>query len=367
MRLLLPSSSAFGILKCGAEYTSFLFFFALAVWFSLGASPLLGQQSESPSTSAEDIPVIRVSSNFVLVDALVENKRTGTPVGSLEAGDFQLTENGVPQDLSYFGRDQLPLSIVLLFDLTDTVRPVLKQLAQGASLILDHLKPQDEVSVMVFSSHTETLQGFTTRRVSTEAAIEQASDMKTKDGTFIHEDMYEAIDQAMKSTAPQGRRVLVWLTDGTSNLENSYTQKTIGSGAPAHLHSKQEATDKLLHSGVVVAALIERSAATDALVAAMDVTPAVFFAGGRFGDIEKYADLTGGPVLKSNKTGVAVRLAELLDDLRGRFTLGYKPQSSAPDGAFCKLGVALTPQAYKKHPEWKKSEIVVRAESGYYR
>ena len=339
---------------------------ALCLLLGCSSSPLAGQQTGSPSSSAE-IPVIQASSTFVLVDALVENKRTGALAGGLEAGDFQLTENGAPQNLAYFSHDQLPLSIVFLFDLTDTVRPVLKQLAQAASLILGHLKPQDEVSVMVFSSHTEVIQGFTTRRVSTEAAIDQAAEATTKDGTFIHEDMYEAIDQAMTSAAPQGRRVLVWLTDGTSNLENSTTRKTIGKEAPEHLHSKEEATDKLLHSGVVVAGLIERSAATDALVAAMDVTPAVFFAGARLGDIEKYADLTGGPVLKSNKAGVATRLAELLDDLRGRYTLGYKPADSTPEGTFCKLHVALTPQAFAKHPEWKQSEFVVRAESGYYR
>ena len=336
-------------------------------WFGCGASLLFGQQSPRPDSSEQNVPVIRVSSNFVLVDALVENKRTGALLGGLGAEDFQVAENGVPQDLSYFSRDQLPLSIVFLFDLTDTVRPVLKQLAQGASLILSHLKPQDEISVMVFSSHTEMVQGFTTRRVSTEAAIEQASNRKTKDGTFIDEDMYEAIDQAMQSTAPQGRHVLVWLTDGTSNFENSFTQKTLGSGAPPHLHSKQEATDKLLHSGVVVAGLIQRSTETDALAAAMITHPAAISAGARFGDVERYADLTGGPILNSNKTSVTVRLADLLDDLRGRYTLGYKPQTSAPEGAFCKLQVTLTPQAYLKHPEWKKSEIVVRAQSGYYR
>ena len=40
--------------------------------------------------------------------------------------------------------------------------------------------------------------------------------MRTTEGTFIHEDMYEAIGQANQSTLPESRRVLVWLTDGTS-------------------------------------------------------------------------------------------------------------------------------------------------------
>ena len=80
------------------------------------------------------------------------------------------------------------MSIVFLFDLTETVHPVLQKLAQGASLILGHLKPQDEVSVMVFSSHTEVVQGFTTRRVSTEAAIEQAAQKTTVEAFARHID-----------------------------------------------------------------------------------------------------------------------------------------------------------------------------------
>jgi uncharacterized membrane protein len=65
---------------------------------------------------------------------------------------------------SYFSRDQLPLSVVFLLDLTETVQPILKPLAEGAVEILGHLKPQDQVAVMVFSSHTELLQDFTTDR-----------------------------------------------------------------------------------------------------------------------------------------------------------------------------------------------------------
>jgi hypothetical protein len=98
--------------------------------------------------------MIRVSTRFVVLDALVENKKTGQPIGSLKAKDFLLAEDGVPQNISYFTHDQLPLSVVFLFDLTETVQPVLEPLAEGAREILSHLKPQDEVSVMVFSSHS---------------------------------------------------------------------------------------------------------------------------------------------------------------------------------------------------------------------
>jgi VWFA-related protein len=332
------------------------------------AASVVAQENIHTSLSSSDVtPVIRVSSQFVVLDALVENRKTGNLVGNLEAKDFRVAEDKDPQNISYFSHDQLPLSVVFLFDLTDTVQPILKPLAQGASEILAHLKPQDEASIMVFSSHTELLQDFATDRTLTSAAIEKASEMKSKDGTFIHEDMYEAIDQAMKSTVPESRRVLVWLTDGTANFENSLTQKTIGKQAPAHLHTKEETTTKLLRSGVVVAALIDRSAGTDAFLAAQDITPFSFIAGGRIGDINKYADLTGGPVLKSGKKEVAERLSELIDELRGRYTLGYKPSTSKPAGSFCKLEVMLSSAAYQEHTNFRKQDLLVRTKHGYYR
>jgi hypothetical protein len=185
---------------------------------------------------------------------------------------------------------------------------------------------------MVFSSHDELLQDFTTDRALAASGIEQASNMKSGDGTFIHEDVYEAIDQALKSTPPESRRVLVWLTDGTTNVANRVTQKALATDAPERLHSRQEATAKLLQSGVVVASLIDRSAGTDALVAAADVNPFVFLIGVHTGDISRYAEITGGPVLKTTKQEVAARLGELIDQLRRRYTLGYVPSASkAPE------------------------------------
>src|SRR6266571_3635305 len=88
---------------------------------------LLGASQNSPIAS-DATPVFRTTSELVLLDAQVVHKKTRTTTGSLQKKDFQVYEDGVLQDIQFFGRDQLPLSIVLLFDLTDSVRPVLKQL-----------------------------------------------------------------------------------------------------------------------------------------------------------------------------------------------------------------------------------------------
>jgi hypothetical protein len=205
------------------------------------------------------------------------------------------------------------------------------------------------------------LQDFTVDRASAAEAIRTASWMADVEGTFLDEDMYEVVHQALKTRLVGSRRVLVWLTDGTANYENSFTQATIGQHSPARLHTRQEALAKLLQSGVVVSALIDRTAETNA--AMMDSS----FDGTRVGDIDQYAKATGGPVLNTGTKDAAGRLALLLDEIRARYTLGYKPGNAKPQGAFCKLNLQLSPQFLEEHPELRRPSLIVLTKQGYYR
>lgn len=356
-------------MRAGGEGRAFVKLTAAACLGLMCAAAADGQQNAPvPTNSFDGGPsVIRVTSQFVVLDAQVEERKTGNPVGDLRAKDFLLTEDGHLQNVSYFSRDQLPLSVVFLFDLTDTVRPVLNPLAQEARQMLGHLKAQDEVAVMVFSSHAELLQGFTTDRSAAAAAIAKASKMKSRDGTFIDEDMYEAAGQAMRATIPESRRVLVWLTDGTANFENSFTRLVIGREAPERMHSKEEATRALFRSGAVVEALIERSEETDEVKETSSAGQFSFVSSARIGDIDRYAEATGGLAMEGRGRHVAAQLAALIERLRERYTLGYAPSSSKPEGSFCKLKVRLAATAYEEHPELRKSDLVVRTKRGYYR
>ena len=215
---------------------------------------------------------------------------------------------------------------------------------------------------MIFSSRTELLQDFTKNRALAANAIKTASWMADVEGTFLDEDMFEAVDQAMKSRAPGNRRVLVWLTDGTANEQNSMTQAIIGQHSPKHLHSQQEAMTKLLQSGAVVSALIDRTAETSRAIVESGG------AGTRLGDIDQYAKATGGVVMNTSTREAADRLALLIDRMRARYTLGFKPTRVEPQASFANLRLQLTPSSFlHDHHELRKSDFVVLTRSGYYR
>jgi hypothetical protein len=56
------------------------------------------------------------------------------------------------------------------------------------------------------------------------------------------------------------------------------------------------------------------------------------------------------------------RLAEVIDDLRARYVVGYRPEQSLPAGTFCKVRVELAPHAALRKREW-----TVIARQGYFR
>jgi hypothetical protein len=80
------------------------------------------------------------------------------------------------------------------------------------------------------------------------------------------------------------------------------------------------------------------------------------------GDAHKYAEITGGLAMGMRGKNVEDRLAEVLDELRSRYTIGYHPSESKPPGTFCRLHVTLSPEAPLRPQEW-----TVLARAGYYR
>jgi VWFA-related protein len=309
--------------------------------------------------------VYRVTTRLVMVDAQVLDKKTGHAVPALRAGDFQIYEDKAPQQIRAFSQDELPLSVVLLFDLTDSVRPVLKPLAQGALAALEHLKPQDEVAVMTYSASAQLLQDFTTDRARAVNAIGKASKMESGEAAFFNEGIYQAAAHLEKVNVLR-RRVIIWLTDDIPNFPSEEIRARYGRSLGKNkLHSENEATEELLRTGTVVCTLLERSRISDD-----EFSLRMSKAGETMrntmlyppGEVRKYAQVSGGHVVESSRKQIDTRLAALIDDIRMRYSIGYRPQREEPKGKYCKIEVKLAPEAKKMH-----ADAVVEARQGYYR
>lgn len=291
---------------------------------------------------------LKLRADLVTVDAQIVQKKTGRPVGNLLKEDFSIYEDGVKQEITHFSQDKLPLSVLLLLDTSGSVWDFMNDVRDKTVAALNQLKETDEVAVMGTASRTAVIQDFTKDRALIAdkiAAIEKKA--LGQDGILLHEALYQAAMHLQKAANPASRRVVIVITDNIS------TQK-VGQG-----HSEREALDELFEAGSVVCGL--NISNINATVLKMD--PFYYAVKGLLfrGDINTYAEKTGGLVLKSKKDNVEANLTELIGQLRTRYAIGYISSNTKTDGKFRKIKVSLSDDAEKR-----EGKLGIIARKGYY-
>jgi VWFA-related protein len=307
-------------------------YFAICVCWSL-----LGFQS----ARAQDIDpndVIKVNTDLVIFDAQVIDKKTRKVFGGLHQQDFEVYEENIKQPIVYFSQDQLPLSVLLLLDLSRSVTPIIEQVGAGANDALQRLKPEDEVAVMAFADYPKLIQGFTKDRKIAADKISEAATTFLGHGTYLNEALHAA-EQAMNNASnPTNRRAIIVITDNIAPAGGQF--------------GKDKVINDLLESGTVVYGLIVRAAFGK-------VFNILSF--GTIHGVNSYCEETGGEVLGANQSEVDTRLAEMFTRLRTRYTLGFRPPANTEEGKFRQVKVQLTPATLKAN-----KKLVVRARNGYY-
>src|SRR5258708_10894931 len=70
---------------------------------------------------------IKLRTELVVLDAQVTRKSTRAVVSGLTKNDFAIYEDGVKQQITYFSQDNVPLSLLLLLDVSGSVQPIIDQ------------------------------------------------------------------------------------------------------------------------------------------------------------------------------------------------------------------------------------------------
>jgi VWFA-related protein len=130
--------------------------------------------SSNPSAPAnEPDATFRVDVNVVNVFASVRDK-DGRIVPNLTQDDFEILDNGVPREIQYFARQSdLPLTVGLLVDTSMSQRGVLDEERQASQRFLEEvLRPdQDQAFLIKFDAEVELLQDLTASKPLLEKAL----------------------------------------------------------------------------------------------------------------------------------------------------------------------------------------------------
>ncbi len=319
-----------------------------------------------PAPKDEDFEVIRVTSNLVMVPVSVVDAK-GQAVLGLPITDFRLEEQGREQQITELGNpDQVPLDIVLLFDISSSVSQkgfFAFQQKAAASFLRQVMKPSDRAAVFTIGAQPLLVSPFASAEVAA-AKLQTIPAATSPVPTAFYDTVSVAAKYLIEHSAERHRRVIVVISDGDDNFSNLVREMTI-----AEVRASQR--------GDVTPAAAKRSLDTRRERAVLDVQKAVQQADAAFYSINPggksvhlnlistrsqnamrlIAESTGGTAfIPDSEMDLERVFSEVAAELRGQYLLQYYSNSQTPAGQFRSIKVAVT-----THPE-----IRVRARQGYY-
>jgi Ca-activated chloride channel family protein len=298
-----------------------------ALSMGLGAAALCAVAAHASSRT----PVFRSDIDLVNVAVTITDRESRYVTGLAE-NDFQILEDGVPQDLKLFTRERLPLSLAVLLDTSQSMTVKLAEAQQAATRLVRTLISGDEAQVIQFNERARIVQDFTSDQSALETAIKST---RANGSTGLYNAIYIALkDLNTRKRMDQVRRMaMVVLSDGQDTTS---------------LISDDQVLALARTSGIAVYGISLRPALPRPLTLGEDGIPRYFFAAlGRE---------TGGQAhFLNGVTQLGGIYDQVAEELRSQYNLGYVSTNAAHDGRWRQIQVRLRGQPY-----------AVRHKMGYY-
>jgi Ca-activated chloride channel family protein len=237
---------------------------------------------------------------------------------ALNQEDFQVFDNGEPQQIVTFGRDELPLTAVLLLDTSESMQGErLEAVRRGTRAFLDGMKASDEAMLALFSDRLLHFTPFTSDKKELDSAI---ATTQAAGGTAVNDFLYLSLKLL---DARQGQRVVVLFSDGSD------------------VHSVLPAADVLwkARAGQSLIYWIQLGGKHLSFTSAWRD-----FKGNdrEFDELEKAVKESGGRTLAINRIDeLEGAFRNILQELRQQYALGYYPTTAKGDGKWHKVEVRL--------------------------
>jgi Ca-activated chloride channel family protein len=266
-----------------------------------------------PLHASAQNPTFSSKVEAVRVDVLVT--KDGKPVRNLGPADFEIFDNGVPQQVDLVSFEQLPLNVVLTLDMSDSVvGERLAHLRAAGQGLLDGLKSEDRAALVTFNHMVTLGADLTADWGRVRRALDQA---RPKGNTSVVDAGFTGM---MLGESDVGRSLVIVFSDG---LDTS--------------------------SWLAPEAVIEIAKRSDVVVYAVSAGE-----GEKGGFLRELSEQTGGRLFEIESTkNLSAIFLQVLDEFRQRYVVSYSPAGVPADG-WHRLTVRV-----------KGREVTVKARPGY--
>jgi VWFA-related protein len=248
-------------------------------------------------TENVDVEVVQVTATVTDGD--------GHFVRGLPREAFRVFEDDVPQKISSFMSENVPLELIVAVDMSGSMKPAMPVVKQAVKKFLSALRPADSVTLVSFNDNI-----FTLSRPSADLAtrLKAVDRMAPWGGTALYEAVVKSIDQLGRQT---GRRALVIFTDG----------EDLNSRIPEEAAERRlETSDALLYAiGQGRAPKLEHLRSV----------------------LERLAQKSGGRAFFENLDRLDDVFGRIIDELSNQYLIGYVRPDSVKDSRWRRIRVEV--------------------------
>ena len=292
----------------------------VAAWLTMGEM----RAQEPLAIKPAERPHFKTAVKLTTVTATVTDAE-GHLVRDLPQDQFEVFEDGQPQDITQFTSDRVPVSLGILLDASDSMygRRITDARSAIDHFLSDLLDPEDEFSLLVFNHHQQVLTPWTEDR---SAALTLLAPVKPWGSTAIYDAIIAAIPLA--DTRHKQRAALLVVSDGAD------TASDVG---------VRDVRTALLRTDLFVYAIGIDSGDRRTINAPVNATT-----------LGQITDQSGGHVrIVHDSSEVTLALEQIADELNSQYLIGYSSPRE-PDGKYHSLRVRVKGGTYR-----------IRARSGY--
>jgi len=296
------------------------------------------------AAAQDNVETIRIDSDLVDLKVSVLGFPPNTPPPALNPKDFAVTEDGVPQEITFFQAADTPFDLVLLLDLSGSNSKNLKMIRNSAKRFVDAARDVDRIAIVTFTDHPALYSSFTLDRKKLKKTIDEIDD------AYGGTNFWDSMDWVLRDLIPQAsglrRSAIVVMTDGVDNalpgvegtgsqipfeelLSRIRNSETIV--FPIYLDTEQE--NKKRHD--MTAATY--ATARDQLAQIANACGTTMYRAARLSDLDSV-------------------YAQVVRDLSTVYSIGYSPTNKALDGKWRSVEVHLS----------GRSDLFARTKRGYY-
>lgn len=285
-----------------------------------------GQEKPTPQTPDSGDAVFSSESRLVPLNVTVTDK-SGHLITDLPQSAFTVMENGTPQTIKTFKREDVPVSIGLIIDNSGSMRDKRQAVESAALTLVKSSNPQDEAFVVNFNDDAYLDTPDLTSDIN---VLEQAlTKINAKGGTAMRDALRMSLEEIRKK-AKRDKKVLLVVTDGNDNASTETLESLV---------REAQQNDVLIY-GIGLLSQEERKEAKAAKRA-----------------LDLLVTSTGGQVFYPNTAAEVEEIAkEVARDIRNQYTIAYTPSNPALDGTFRQIKVSVK----------GRNNPVARTRMGYY-